>query len=230
MGERKKVGRGTVGDLHTAITNDARLALLGPQEISEDSPDSPSRINKFDLWGIHDMLIAGYACPACEADAEKRKVEDATVEFAKLLPEIHPIKKCRDGFQAVANRHEGGEGGMPLHTEDMINMMAETSWTCLDKSFTCSSDSWFCTIQDASIPGLKKYASRPSVPAFVGPLAGNLGACSTVNPKETQWSRACSFWSVIHVLGIRADALRKQIELLSSLVPILAGGALLCHS
>jgi hypothetical protein len=253
-------------------------------------PDSPSNINKYDLWGIHDMLLAGYAAPACytfrvpgsklmdpslrddaanlgnmdtwegnfsvnpERDDCKKKVQAQVVVFARLLAHLHPIKGCREAIQAHI---ENGR----LAGRRFVDAVAETSWNCLSRHFACPRDDYFCRVQDTIAPGktnhqpgrqfrhlhkLRAYALRDaSFPPNDG-VTRALGACRKVELHDntqqfgTKWGRACSYWSSIHVLALRADALAAtwktdagadlKFEMLTSLATILAGGALLCWS
>lgn len=195
--------------------------------------DAPSNINKFDLWGIHDMLLAGYACVACKGDVDSAEiVQKATVDFAKLLPSLHPHEACRRSIKEVVD-------GNPQGGSSLVNRVAEKSWECLDPSLKCKSKEWFCSVEEAKsrrlrdfgadlsrrLGSLEDYKGFAHVPAGV---ETKLGAC--VQGIETLWPRACSYWAVIHTLGLRADATKSKLQLLTSLVPIIAGGALLCYS
>jgi hypothetical protein len=48
-----------------APSPDSGFETLAPA-LDTTVPDSPANINKYDLWAIHDLLLAGYAAPACD--------------------------------------------------------------------------------------------------------------------------------------------------------------------
>merc|ERR1719331_3461283 len=112
---------------------------------SEEVADAPQFLNKYDLWGIHDMLIAGYACPACNSLENGMKsrahasVQNAAVDLAVLLPKVHPIEECRVAFQKVIGAYEVLVELSRERTKDMIDEVAHASWTCIDSSANCDS-------------------------------------------------------------------------------------------
>jgi len=176
------------------------------------------------------LVLASYACVACEGDADaKQKVQKATIDFAKLLPQLHPDKTCRDALRIASAI------GDP---ERMLNAVAEASWECLDPALKCSSTKWFCNVDDATTRRLQDFSvetgrrllpladlsSSGNVPEGV---ASKLSACAQTN---TVWSRACSYWAIMHTFGLRADGTSKRGEFFMSLAPMLAGGALMCWS
>jgi len=255
-----------------ATTSSAAVAPL--------AADAPSAINKYDLWGLHDLILASYACVACKDDTNARnEVQKATIDFAKLLPQLHPDETCRGALTTAVAL---GDGGDAEDAKLMLNAVADASWTCLHKDLTCNSTNWFCNVNDATARRLQDFgveAGRrlsgppppspgppgpgPPVPPGPGPpvlpepgaphvlvsyksvpkalsrvsaytnvpdgletLNLTLAACAE---KNTVWSRACSYWAIMHTFGLRADAKSKGWEFLKSLVPMLAGGALMCE-
>jgi len=185
------------------------------------------------------MLLIGYICEQCKNDLEKQAVGHATFEFARLLKQLHPDKDCRKQFSQV---QEGtSHDGLP-DEKQFVDDMARISWECIVPGTTCNTvkvggAAAFCTVDDTKpvMPAAAPY-KIDGVPDFLGDKLD--GACGPVGngfkvkepTKNTKWGRACSYWSVIHTFGLRADALSLGSQLLVNLAQVLAGGALLCAS
>lgn len=205
------------------------------------SSDSPKHINNYDLWGIHDLLIAGYACPGCKALVSQSNVEqevrNAALEFAQLLTKVHPIQDCRTAIQtAISSVAPGEEKG-----EVLIDSVAAVTWSCLDSSATCDSSSWFCSVGDFLNYGatMDKFPAGLEKAPLPPPFAvGKTVACSNKHKQNTHWNRACSYWASLHAMAFRADVIAQEtprvgiqarFSLLKTLAPMIAGGALLCE-
>jgi len=92
---------------------------------------------------------------------------------------------------------------------------------CIGSSLVCKANDRRLQANDQ---GYEQHpaAAFSSQPDWVTP-----SACR--KPDNTLWPRACSFWSSLHTMSMRADAMGKEFELVASIAPTIASGALLCN-
>jgi len=158
-----------------------------------------------DLWALHDLLLIGYhgvfLAPHSPA---KREVRDHATSLAKLLPSVHPLKLCRNVIAQVIGKSE----------KPNISTVAEAAWACLPAKFSAADfDQAFLKETDTAAAKMP-HPKEPEI----------LGAC-----KGSGWPRTCSYWVALHLMAFRADGLQLGAEFLHAVVPLLAGGALVCN-
>lgn len=170
----------------------------------------PSGIVPADLWGIHDLLLLGHfgvmlmgphinVSLTGPSDA-LRQSRSAVKVFAGMLPTIHPVPKCRAMLKSVGPSN--------------LEAFAKASWTCLglsEKDFNVSFTS-------LSVDVFESLDAMNAAPKF------RLGAC-----QGSRWPRACSYWSSMHAMGVRADLLGKGKQFFKAMVQIISGGSLFCE-
>mmetsp|Transcript_24968 Transcript_24968/g.45878 ORF Transcript_24968/g.45878 Transcript_24968/m.45878 type:complete len:293 (-) Transcript_24968:86-964(-) len=171
-----------------------------------------------DLWAIHDLLLVGSAAVFMKDGSDgKRTVEDASYELAKLLPALHPISNCRNQFAKVLGSVPGKVAEERPSQEKLVKL-ANTAMKCLPAKFVPSD--FISFFDEAAMTDTEKaYDAR--MPELVNPQ--RLGVCAA-----SKWPRTCSYWVAMHAMAYRADMLGLSQRLLSSVVPIFAGGATMC--
>jgi len=150
---------------------------------------------------------------AADSDG-KKEVRQHAVDLARLLSQLHPHAPCRQMLTEALN-------GCTEDKEAVV-IAAEVSWACLPGKFTASSfSSAFTAAKIDSFEG----AIIARMPKLLEHTASEtLGVC-----RGSQWPRACSYWSSLHSMALRADALGLSRNLLRAALPLLAGGATLCN-
>jgi hypothetical protein len=173
-----------------------------------------------DLWGIHDLLLAGYATPFMKAGSNgQNDIRKNVVEFMHMLPEIHPHAECREKIKAALNDKPSKSG---LNAEaSLIVAAADASWDCLPTKFT--RQSFNDTIATADILNNASNAYDARFPALTADAENSLSTC-----KGSLWPRTCSFWVSLHAMALRADLHGKGPQFLKSTLSLLAGGATMC--
>mmetsp|Transcript_53080 Transcript_53080/g.124351 ORF Transcript_53080/g.124351 Transcript_53080/m.124351 type:complete len:294 (+) Transcript_53080:73-954(+) len=171
-----------------------------------------------DLWAVHDLLLVGSAAVFMKEGSDGKKlVQDAPYELAKLLPAIHPISHCRSQFAKVLGSSPGKVAEARPSQENLVQL-ANTAMKCLPGKFVPSDFTSFfdeAALTDADLA----YEAR--MPELKNPQ--RLGVCAA-----SKWPRTCSYWVAMHAMAYRADLLDLSQQMVSSLVPILAGGATMC--
>jgi len=183
--------------------------------LKKSSADTgPGNIQPNDLWAIHDMLLVGYHAVFMKPDtAGFKEVQRASVELAKMLPELHPVEACRKQIETAISGQD--ENMQVLHA-------AEASWSCLPAKFTEKNfTSAFVGLHESHEA---KEAARHTKMPQLQPDDHVLGAC-----KDSKWPRTCSYWSSMHLLSYRADRKGKGQQFLAAIVPLIAGGMTLCQ-
>lgn len=195
-------------------SNYERAGLPRPARLDQpDKKATPADIKPADLWGIHDLLLLGHYgvmlkgphILKSQASSEGlRQSRLAVKEFAKMLPSIHPVAKCRIMLKKV-------------NPSNLVKF-ANTSWTCLGLDASYLKNPFTKLDNDYDDASL----SMNTMPKYQ--LQTKLGAC-----RYSKWPRACSFWSSIHTMGVRADLLGKGTEYFKTILSIVAGGPLFCE-
>jgi hypothetical protein len=207
-------------DLGDEVLRGSRLAYKDQKEMGEEELDVVAGVRDIipnDLWGIRDMLLIGYSATFMKDGTEgARQVKDAALSLARLLPQLHPHAPCRT---QVASALEVSSPAMDTEQLDIIKKAAASTWACLPAKYTTSSFKGPFTEEmvgsiDKAIGGRFPEPKNSSL----------LGAC-----QDSLWPRTCSYWSSLHIMAQRADLLGKSKEFMGAIVPILAGGALLCE-
>jgi hypothetical protein len=167
-----------------------------------------------DLWGIRDLLLIGYSAPFMKVNTTgARLVQNAALELARLLPKLHPYGPCRkEAASLLAESHSESD-------LSVIKRAAASAWSCLPANYNESS----------FIGGFSEDMIGDYAKSFDGrmPQPENtnlLGACD-----GSLWPRTCSYWSSLHLMAERADASGNSAKFMNAVVPIIAGGALLCE-
>mmetsp|Transcript_98936 Transcript_98936/g.191057 ORF Transcript_98936/g.191057 Transcript_98936/m.191057 type:complete len:239 (-) Transcript_98936:706-1422(-) len=157
-----------------------------------------------DLWAVHDLLLIGYHGIFLAANSTaKREVQDHATNLAKMLPSVHPHNKCRSDIAKLVGNNE----------RPNISAVAEAAWACLPARFSASDfDAVFLNETDAVAAKMPHPKDQTA-----------LSSCS-----DSNWPRTCSYWIALHQMAFRADALQRGAEFLHAVVPLLAGGALVC--
>jgi len=164
-----------------------------------------------DLWAVHDLLLAGYAGVFMKpGSAGAAQVQSAAVDFARLLPELHPYGPCRSAIQAASVGAAEGRGE--------VEAAADASWACLPARFSASS---FEKPFTARAIGNATEAAAAKMTKVVD--TSQLGTCA-----DSKWPRACSYWVSMHLMAFRADAKSLGAEFFKSVVPLISGGATFC--
>lgn len=143
----------------------------------------------------------------------QEEVQKSVEAFAAMLPEIHPRAACR---QAIKSALGGDSSGLKR-----LRQAADASLSCLPAKFEKDDFSDFFNADDPS-GNFYEEAREARNPEVLDTDA--LGVC-----KESLWSRTCSYWSALHLMALRADLLNKGTQFLRAVIPLLAGGALLCE-
>jgi hypothetical protein len=160
-------------------------------------------ITNLDMWAIRDLIIVGYKGPmvARTSSASLEMVHNAAKDLALLMPEIHPVPACRSAASMVTTQQPPAE---------YVKAMAQVTWSCLGLG-----------VSNFTKPFVDETQANKDVdwsaPNFV------VGAC-----QGSGWPRACSYWTSIHAMASRADAIGKGSELFQAVVHIFSGGALFC--
>jgi len=175
-------------------------------------PNNALLIQPNDLWGMHDLLMVGYAAVFETPDTEGHNIiQQSAITLAQLLPALHPYAPCRN--QLASHTGQGSE---------LVVRQAKTSWQCLPHTFTTSDFKDSMTF-DAECLDSPLKARTAKFPVISSPAARNaLSSC-----KYSKWDRTCSYWSTIHSLTLRAEALSSP-NFLQLLVTILWGGVTQC--
>lgn len=165
-----------------------------------------------DLWAIHDLLLVGYSAVFMQKDsAGAEEARQGALSLAKMLPQLHPHGPCREALAAAL-----GDGKVGY---DELVRAAKISWSCLPAGFSETSFKFETPFTEAAVndPGLEYQGRMPKV------VDAKLGAC-----EGSKWDRTCSYWTSMHLMAYRADALGLTGLFVKALVPLLAGGATQC--
>jgi hypothetical protein len=162
------------------------------------STNALEKIVPLDLWAIHDLLMVGHRGPLVRTDA------------AASLRMVHTAADSLAGM--LHDIHPVPECRLAVAQADTLAAKAGASWTCLGLTPSSFNGAFVSDSQS-------NYDVDSTRPKFYE----KLGAC-----KDSQWPRACSYWTSMHAMGVRADMLGKGKEFFQALVHIFAGGALYC--
>lgn len=143
----------------------------------------------------------------------QQEVRKSAEAFAAMLPEIHPTAACREAIKTAL----GDKSSDLIH----LRRAADASLSCLPAKFRRESFSDFFNASDTS-GDFYSEAFKARNPEVLDKEV--LGACKT-----SLWPRACSYWSSLHLMAYRADLLNKGTQFLHAVVPLLAGGSVLCE-
>lgn len=154
-----------------------------------------------DLWAIHDLLIVGKKGPLLRPTAgnSHKMEEEAAQHLGDLMCDLHPIAACREAVCKATS----------------VEDKAAASWSCLGLTAADFTEAY--TPEEANSKAMQEVDR--TTPKFVD----KLGVC-----KDSQWQRACSYWTSMHVLGLRADLLKKGQDFFNTMVQIISGGVLYC--
>jgi len=182
-----------------------RAAAANAGAVRLATREGPLSMKANDMWALHDLLLIGYHGIFLQPNsAAKREVQEAATRLAKMLPRVHPHKACRTVLAQVVGKSA---------TPD-ISVVAEAAWACLPQNFSSADfDTAFLKESDgaaAKMPRPKEHVE--------------LGAC-----QGSGWPRTCSYWVSLHLMAFRADVFRLGTEFVHAVIPLLAGGAVLCN-
>jgi len=171
---------------------------------------SPSMIIANDLWGIHDLLMVGYASVFMKRGSPgHHEVQGSAMKLARLIAKVHPYEPCRTAIRmALIDNGLGPQG---------IVKAAQASLSCLPAKFSEAD------IHSVFTEEFMLDPSKWTVAALPAPDTAKLGECA-----KTTWHRTCSYWVSFHTMAYRADGLGLGDEFLAALVPVIAGGATGC--
>jgi len=187
-----------------------------PAQVQGSGPDA---IVPNDLFAVRDLLLVGHGAIFMQPDsAGAGEVKKAAIELAKLMPKLHPHEDCR---RRMATLLEGSS-----EDEAMLKKLADEAWACLPGDFTINT---FDSVYDPSNVTPTDGKTKEFQSAFDAkmPLLKDdsiLGAC-----KGSQWPRTCSYWAALHSMAYLADFHGLSAQFLGAVVPVIAGGATLCH-
>mmetsp|Transcript_68301 Transcript_68301/g.125499 ORF Transcript_68301/g.125499 Transcript_68301/m.125499 type:complete len:330 (+) Transcript_68301:132-1121(+) len=171
-------------------------------------------ISANDLWAIHDLLLVGYSAAfMIPQSGGYWEVRDSSVELASLLEDLHPYEACRTMISQELKQD--------YDSKTKVVAVANASWSCLPANFN------------------RTFFERPFVPEYlhdkhVGIYAGRfptlrkpytdlLGSCY-----NSPWPRTCSYWTALHLMAYRADALMLTKRFLRVVTSLVVGGATMC--
>jgi len=203
--------RGTAIDISDLMAT-LRNGRLEPVDTDAGGPESiPANILPNDLWGIHDLVLAGYGAVFMTKGSEgASETQKAAYALAGMLPKVHPYEPCRKlTQQALANA---------TSEESAVIAVADASWACLPAKFNEHSFDAAYTKDSLGNYDRANSARNPSVLDV-----SVLGAC-----QRSAWPRTCSYWSSLHAMAFRADALNLGTEFMHAVVPLLASGSTFC--
>lgn len=167
-----------------------------------------------DLWAIHDMLLVGYgAVFMIPQSGGYWDVQDSSVEFASILKDLHPFEACRTMI--------GLELKKDYDKKTKVIAVANATWSCLPANFnrTFFEQPFVPEYLDENRAGI--YAGR--FPTVRKPYMDLLGSCS-----DSPWPRTCSYWTALHLMAYRADALMLSNRFLRIMTSLIAGGITMC--
>eukprot|EP00929_Paragymnodinium_shiwhaense_P108601 TRINITY_DN74914_c0_g1_i1.p1 TRINITY_DN74914_c0_g1~~TRINITY_DN74914_c0_g1_i1.p1 ORF type:complete len:462 (-),score=89.03 TRINITY_DN74914_c0_g1_i1:215-1600(-) len=164
-----------------------------------------------DLWGIHDLLLVGYAAPFMKPGSEgQQKAREQAVMLAKKLKDWHPHAPCRAKIQRTIN--------LAKDDKAVLVGVAQEALTCLPGKFTESFFRNAFTEEDLEDPKEAKEHRMPEPR-----LSDKFGVC-----RRTRWPRTCSLWASFHAMAYRADTLQEGSQLLQAISNLVAAGATQC--
>lgn len=181
------------------------------------SVSNPKAMMPNDLWAIRDLLLVGYTGVfLTPASGGRQEVRRAAVDLAEMLPKLHPHPPCRQQISAALQ----GTG----QERAKIKAAAAASWSCLPAKYSAQSfDDPFPedaldeddeeTLNDKAFQARNPYANKQMT----------LGAC-----RWSTWPRTCSYWVSLHSMACLADKLQLSAKFMQAVVPLFAGGAILC--
>jgi len=181
--------------------------------------NSDASIEPNDFWALRDLLLISYAGVFMQQGSVGHQVVQAhALDFAGMLPLLHPYAPCRDTIsQVLASAPSGSYASDPNNKERLI-AVAAAAWSCLPAKFTTAS---FLTPFTTDMMGRLdlSYAAHMTIP--VDPSL--LGAC-----RESHWPRTCSYWATMHAMSKRADALGVGDRFFDAFASMAAAGATMC--
>lgn len=181
-----------------------------PSPPASSSPSDHPRIEPNDLWGVHDLLMVGYAAVFIKPDsAGQRQIQSAALNLTKLLADIHPVAPCRTELKSV-NTETGAA---------LVAKRALQTWSCLPHHFTPSD---FSKAFDEPCLHDNALAAAARMPKVLPGIRMQLTAC-----EGSRWDRTCSFWSTIHTITLRAEAVQTS-SIIPLLLMVLWGGVTQC--
>uniref|UniRef100_A0A7S2QJP3 Uncharacterized protein n=1 Tax=Zooxanthella nutricula TaxID=1333877 RepID=A0A7S2QJP3_9DINO len=164
------------------------------------------------------------------------QTQQAAVNLALLVQDLHPWRSCREAFAQNVREWQqcnrtGGSGAKWEYCDDLelVTKQAAEAWACVGVkedmiTVTCNGLDEDCTgepITSLRDPeggsGLKQVSNAEPYRNYIingDEVSSPLGACWQGGPDkegyatgETKWLRACSFWTAFHSMALRADAL-----------------------
>lgn len=147
-----------------------------------------------DLYGMHDILMTGYAAPFLREGSEGKKiVRRSAIALARQLTVLHPFAKCRDAVREVSYTPQAA---MESSQRAFISRVAEAAWSCLPASYT-RADFEHPFVEHALTDTKDAIESRR--PSLIRRSAA--GTC-----RHSSWDRTCSVWASIHAASLEAEA------------------------
>jgi hypothetical protein len=185
--------------------------------MSSSDPSSRPAISANDLFGVHDLVMVGYAAVFMTPHAAgTASVQSATLNLTEHLDTLHPVAECRAALLAAKT-----EGSSPL---DTVVAAGRTAWGCLPGNFSegdFTNPFTAAAVTDSALAMLAKF------PTLNPPKVNELSTCA-----GSLWQRTCSYWSSIHTMALRAEQAAAP-QLTKSFLPLLvataAGGITQCR-
>eukprot|EP00931_Biecheleriopsis_adriatica_P037203 TRINITY_DN21352_c0_g1_i1.p1 TRINITY_DN21352_c0_g1~~TRINITY_DN21352_c0_g1_i1.p1 ORF type:complete len:261 (-),score=54.02 TRINITY_DN21352_c0_g1_i1:473-1255(-) len=204
-------GQGSAGSTDDGAFLEKRSSMKHRvlRNLAQDA--SPGSMVADDFWALRDLLLIGGAGIFMEQSSYGHKeIQQSAQDLASMLPELHPVRECREMIQQSLRGESGDEG---------LKAAAAAAWACLPAKFNEKS---FDVSYKGDTGNHEEDAHQAKMPKLRD--ESMLGAC-----KGSQWPRTCSYWSSLHAMALRADALGLSQKFLAAVLPLLAGGATLCE-
>jgi hypothetical protein len=175
-------------------------------ELDRELKPRPSGIVEYDLWAIRDLLKVGKRGALLFTD------DNETVQNHPGVPKVHAA------VDALANMlheiHPVPACRAAIQQATTTDAKADAAWSCLgltEANFTGA-------FTDKNQKAVKASRTEPKFKQL-------LGAC-----KDSLWPRACSYWTSMHTMAVRAEHAQKGDKFVEAVFPIMAGGALFCYA
>jgi len=174
-------------------------------------------LNYNDVYALHDLLLVGWSAVFMRnCSSGQTSVRDAVHQVTQLLPSLHPSASCRASLAAQA---------LPPSSShlDAVAWTARECWSCLPAHFTADDFSAVFDVAAVQDQKLQVAAKNPQIVSESKKAA--LGTC-----QASTWARTCSYWTSLHAMAARGEALGLDgTMLLQAMITTMAGGATQCR-
>lgn len=201
------------------LAHQASEGGIAGQSHRKTDRDRLESIEPDDFWGVRDLLLISYAGVFMVQNSIGHQLVQAYVlDFAGMLPKLHPYSPCRISIGTVLAHAPSGRFASDEENKQRLLAVAEAAWSCLPAKFTV--DSFSNPYRVDMMGNLEaSFGAHMTVPVNTS----GLGAC-----QDSRWPRTCSYWATMHAMAKRADAIGVGDRLISSFVSMAAAGATLC--